>query len=1245
MRRALLAALLVALFLAMASATMAQNITGTITGTVKDQAGAVVPAATVTVTNSGTGYSRTAATSSSGTYDFPLLPLGEYRLTVTKEGFKTNSQTGIVLHVGATAVVDAILEIGSVTQRVTVEAAPITVNTTNGTVGQLIQGAQVRQLPLEGRNFTELLTLVPGVVPKDNFNFVDKGLLGGADFSVGGGTETGNYWSIDGAPDLDTGSDRTILSYPSIGSIAEFRILTNSYGPQYAGGGGAQITIVTRSGTNKYHGDVFYDGRNSALVAEDPFLKGAGQPKQPLTRNDYGLSVGGPILPSLKNKAFFFWSEEWNKEGRGVVETALVPTAAELAGNFPAPGFANTDGNLNMSNCAVTQGNPITNDYPRDPANGDYIGNSGVPAGATTSTGIPVEQGISSSVEGLDTGGQLYMSLYPAANVTPTVSNPCPNPNWVTAPKTSLYWRQDNIRSDINLTKTTQLMVKFVNEPWNNPAPNDNFSLWGESGFPAVNSNWSQPSKMVAARLIQSFGASATNSFEFSYSGNRIFISQGGAGIPGNASLNSGAKLNSAIVNAIPYIFPLSGKAAGTNVTHPLFWGSQGYPALWNEAPWKNSLDIYDWKDDFDKVVGNHDLKVGFLFDHEGKNQQAGFQAGDFDESPQFWGPGEGNVLAGCQWGCYGTTGGGSTGNTVADFLLKGTMFGMSEFNGSPTIESRWNDLGAYVGDAWRISPRLTVDYGVRWQMYPAANNATNELANFQPSLFNPTFGNSACNGLLFPPGTNFSAANFVAANCSLSNGAAIGPNSALINGNNHLFSPRLGIAWDPTGTGTWAIRVGAGQFFWRPQLDPFNFHMLTNPPFEHSISGARTLDSAATLIGSSTSLGFPSYGIQTTGLVNNHWQWNLTVEHQLWRNTVLQASYVGSRGIHLFSPHDANAVPPANRYAYMNCANTNPGGATATCQANQRPISAYGNVSMEFVGYAQGSSYNALDIGLQGRFGKRGSMYMVSYTHSKLIDYNQVNGGSTDAMDPYNINLDRGLSGYDVPNRFVANAVYMLPELRRTNAFVRNTLGSWALTTIATFSNGPALTIGTGNVDISGIGATGQERPDRVSGVSCRGSGLQWLNPAAFTYVGHLLGTDGNSARGTCFGPGINNWDIGVHKDFKLTERVGMQFRLDMFNAFNHTQYTNVNTAFTPIIVCYGGPNFPTTTSGSCVNAGTTIPESTAGNAATAATEIVASGLDVNGNAAQTAISSGFGRIQSARPAREIQYTLQITF
>jgi len=1137
------------LLLAVPFAAHAQVTTAAIRGAVTDEQNAAVAGAEVTVTNAGTGFSRTSVSGTGGEYNFPDLPLGSYSIHVTHAGFKGETQTGIVLHVNDSLVVNIKLKVGAVTESVSVEASPIAVETTNGELTGLVQGQQVRELPLNGRNFMELVTLMPGVAPGDGFSSQDKGIKGGSDVSISGSPANGNLFLVDGGNNNDTGSNRTILVYPSVDSIEEFKIERNSYGAEFGLSAGGQVSIVTKSGSNDFHGSVYYFGRNDKLNAYDTILKGNSAPgvvpaKNKLRRNDFGYTVGGP---AKKNKIFFFWSQEWNRSIEGNVRTAHVPTLAERAGNFsdlanctgagfPAGGLSDPD---------PTNPNPFTAD-PSTPGIIDVI-----PAAR------------------ISPASQVLMKQYPA----PTNPNACTFNNWTKSLNVPTFWREESARGDINLTKTLTLMMKYTNDSWQIGPPSAGFG-WGNNPLGVVDEGWNQPGRIVSGKLSKTFGASAVNDFQFSYSANRITIT------PSNAALVK--QLN----DAIPTFFPLSGKKFGDQGPSVWYsgWGNAHLPSVWTIAPWNNAQDLYTFQDDFSIVKGRHTLKFGGIASRNSKNEQA--------PNTEFGAINGGTIgYMGCQKstqpGCavLGTkVQGFKTGYDVADNILLNMAVPWSETASIFVNDIRWRNYEFYADDNWRVNSRFTVEFGLRWSMLPNPYFADDRYTTFNPSAFNPALGNAPCNGLLYSPN--------IANPCPAGTGGVAGPNRSLWNNNWHTIAPRLGIAWDPTGQGKWAIRGGAGQFFNRDRLHALQIGG-SNPPFIQNFTdltgNGRFLDNTnqTPACGTNcfgTGLGLPSAGNETSNQVPNSWQWNLAVQRELWKDTRLEVGYVGNRTIDWLSKVDANPVPIADRLAYAQ--------SNATLGAD-RPFNALvGNNSINYWTRHGSSNYHALQTLFNTRF-QRNSVFQVAYTWSKLIsDSPFVDSPTNLLVDAFNLRASRGLDPLNRSHIFAANLVYNLPTLQNWNSIARTALGSWEASTILNFAEGPSMGPVLGTVpnvaDPSGVGnggAKNNEMPLRVAGQSCRGNlnnGFQWLNPNAFTLTGFQLGTTKANVVGACTGPPTSTVDFSVLKNFRVTERIKAQFRLEFFNLFNHPQYSAGSVAafansLTPTLNfnSNGGPEF----------------------------------------------------------------------
>jgi hypothetical protein len=343
------------LALSLVPRVFAQNVTGSVRGTVTDEQGAAIAGANVTITNADTGYSRSDKSDKDGAYAFQSLPIGHYTLSVTAEGFKAFQLRDIVLHVNDSLTLDAQLKVGAKTETIEVVATTSQVELANAELSGTVAGAQITQLPLNGRSFAQLVTMVPGVEVDGGFSYDKKGVNGGGDLSIGGGPSNANLWLVDGANNLDVGSNRTLLIYPSIDSIEEFKIERNSYSAQFGGAGGGVITIATKAGTNDFHGSAYYFGRNDLLDSKDTVLKffNPKAKKDSIRRNDFGGSIGGPVK---KDKIFFFVSEEWNRLIQGRVRSAHVPTPLQRTGDFSDSALDTTFSTASTTGCLLNGG-------------------------------------------------------------------------------------------------------------------------------------------------------------------------------------------------------------------------------------------------------------------------------------------------------------------------------------------------------------------------------------------------------------------------------------------------------------------------------------------------------------------------------------------------------------------------------------------------------------------------------------------------------------------------------------------------------------------------------------------------------------------------------------------------------------------------------------------------------------------------------------------------------------------------
>ncbi len=1151
------------LFLLPAELLAQTGTSGQLSGNVTDSAGAAVPGATVTVTSVATGAKRTAQTTGDGNYSIVNLDIGVYKLAVSGSGFKSTTVSNVTVNVSNTTRQDVTLQPGGITEMVNIEADAVQVETQTGTVGEIVTGDQVRELPLNGRSFTQLTQLQPGVSAANNFDSKQKGLFGGVDFSVNGNSGQANLFLTDGANNNDTGSNRTILLFPSIEAIAEFKSLRNSYGPEYGQAAGAVISISTRGGSNKLHGSAYYFGRNDKLNATEFFANRNGSGKTKLRRSDFGFSLGGPIV---KDRLFFFYSQEWNKEIRGQSRFGRVPTAAERTGDLRAVGGCSTG--------------TIGGGRPGDPTN---------PLTVTPNV-IPTSQ--------LSPAGLALLAIYPTANRTPPAGS-CNN--WSTNVNSPINFREENIRIDYTVSDKNKIFGRYTQDTWDNKSPNLNGSLWGDDAFPTIEASWAQPSKQAAVKLTTQLSATAINDVQFSYSANRIIVTEG-----------AGGDLNRAINTAIPGFFPNSVKVNGLNRPHPVFWGgiapfnAGGDPNLWTQSPFKNSLDIYSVRDDASMVKGNHVLKMGFLFDTAAKNEDSGPN----NEAVQFWGA------------CCGN----NSGNQFADILTRGSLFGFGETNTQAVGQNRYKNLEFYFGDTWKVKPNFTLELGARYSLLYEPTDARNKISGFSPALYNAARpASDPCNGLVVPKGTN------PCAGIAGASTPAQFSNRSLRENNYKNLAPRLGAAWDVFSDGKTAIRGGFGLFYLRERTSPYFAALTGNSPFANTIGGQRTLgndgpDGRPIFTGlSAASAGSPRFGLSPEAATPYSMQFNISGSRQLWQDTVLEVGYVGNRSRKQLTHNDVNQVRESNRKAAAFAGDANAVNAL-------RPFSNYGSI-YQFERNGRGN-YDSMQVLFRTKFTKN-SQLQAAYTYSRsLADFglNDSSGSQSDfaVLDRGRRSLDFAESDINRPHIFVANLIYNLPAFKDRNAFVRNVVGGWEVASIVQISSGTSLTprlfaTGINNLQagLGGFGtAVANQRPLRVASEPCTISGTKgsFLNPRAWTLVGYKIG-ESNVQRTTCSGPPSQNVDLSFYKNFSpswltgsaLGEGARIQFRFEMFNAFNTAQFR--------------GDSLQQTFYNGSVTCG------------------VAACSPTNNTITAAGVAGDFGVAGRSRGGREIQYALKLYF
>ena len=1144
LRKLGITAMLVLMSVGLFASVSAQTATvGNLSGTVRDPTGAAVPKADVEIKEENTGATRVAHANDDGNYVFTSLAAGTYTVSTAPPGFKRTVANGVEVHVGENRVLNLDVQIGQVTETVTVSSDAAPVETRSGDVSSLISEKQITELPLNGRNYSQLALMVPGVSPVTQagaggaFAARGTGLDGGVDMSVNGNGSNQNLWTVDGVNNMDVGSNRTLLVFPSIDSIAEFRVMRNSFSAEYGQAQGAVVNLITKGGTNDFHGAAFEFLRSDKLNASPFFLNLVGNnpdgtpksPKGKLKYNNFGGNFSGPII---KNKLFFFWSEEWRFEDRGVTIQGNVPTTAEKNGDFSAPRSQLT-GTLPHRPGLVCDPNNDLNYGPNPVDPGCYPGNK-----------IPTAQ--------LSPAGLALLKIYS----DPTRSGG--GLNFAQAALQPIRTRQDNIRGDWTVTDRMSIMARYIHEKWTH---GQDTQQWGDVPFPTLADDWNQPSRSFSVKLTNTLSSTAVNDFQFSRAGNDIFI---------QTSAQSTALVDE-ISSKFPTVFPHDANVPS------VMWGPGGYDNIWHQAPWTNHEDLWSWKDDFSKVVGNHELKFGALYSHNIKNEQAGGAAGG--NTPAF--------ITGCN---------AKTGNCIADLLDRTlTLTNYVEIDHTAQALGRWRDTEFYANDTWKMKPNVTLTLGLRYSQFPAAHVDNDQMSNFIPQFYD---GVSYTSALITPATAD----------------AHDLPRS-LVRPYNGGFQPRVGIAWDVFGDGKTALRAGFGRYMSRTNVIEDVNRMVGNPPWVKSVDSGwsnptdtlATCPTCRTMDAIGPNLKNQVVGVSQTGQFAavdidfrppESFQWNLTVSREVMKNTVLELSYIGNHGLHIWRRNvNWNDVPANVPCKGSQCDPTLPNDArfqiatqvrrgvnTDALVAANRRIPTLGPITMSQS--TGNSSYNGLQVWLNRRFADRLS-YQVSYTWSHTISDIPITSFTNSTTDPFNYALDKGDADLDRRHSLVANMVYQLPLFNQWGTVAKHVLGDWQINAIYSYFGSTPVDILSG-ANTYGTAGNVNPRPNLVTGVPIYINGpdkTRWLNPAAFSLPG--VGQIGSLGKGSIRGKPISNVDFSVVKNWRFRERYGFQFRAEMFNAFNHTNFTgfNNNLQFDAVQVLSSGapnPNFGRATNAS---------------------------------------------------------------
>lgn len=1144
--------LLTAVFLSAVASAVAQQ--SKIVGTVTDPSGAVVPEAKVTVANPDHGFVEHLETDSAGAYIAPDLPIGTYVVTVEARGFKKLVRSGIVVQVGSRARVDLTLAVGSEEQTVEVRGSAAHVQTQTAQISDVITNEQISNLQLNGRDFASLMLLVPGAAPDNSLDLSNPQSSGDVTVSVNGARRRMNNYTINGMMDVDLGGQSGPETTPSLDSISEFRVTTSTYDARYSMTSGAQVAVVTKSGTKEFHGDAYDYFRNTDLEANPWFVNqqiappGGNAPKAPLHWNDFGYTLGGPFyIPGLyntdKNKTFFFWSNEFHRYREPQVINTLVPTALERKGDF--------------SEC--------------DASSSNY--NPVVASGCT----LPV-----STIDGVTYDTVQAMPEYDPQNFTDATDLlnsfvPLPNSgfdHYVHSAPFNTNWDQEQIRVDQNFSDKTTMFISYQREGFSVLYPTGNGG--GDTYDTLLDQNPGNNTH-VNVHLTHIFSPTMVNSTDAGvlYSWSNEYEQVGPASIAGSFNRPSGFVMN--------HLFSAND---GNAFLPAVEVDNNGVPFNFvmdtGPTPLERGTQQASFSDNLGWVHDTHSFNFGFYFLKYQKNEPLETAAIT-----------NGYLLFG---------GGGTltTGNPLADLQLGNiqqyTEAEVQNFKVSPPgvvggygrLYERATDFEPYVEDDWRVNHKLTLNLGLRYSYYIPQHDTQNPTIDntFIPSEYNPALQAQLDSNDNLIPGSGFNYTGYGngLVNCG-KNGVPLG----CTNLSEANFGPRFGFAYDPSGNGKTVIRGGYGWY-----------HSWT------SESGAEGMGGNAPSALSPSGFNLPGYNSIVPGALPPYsaflfiplhqkfpdmQQWSLGFQHMFEQNNLLTLTYVGSAGHHLTQIYNFNRVPLNGGTQFAPGLAGAPGcDAVGNCDVQTVLINQYappdyfvpyrGFTTMGYNPLGANSNYNALEAEFRHTFGHN-LMFQAAYTWSHALDNTSGDGTESGTGDP---NLERwyGDSRFNRAQMLVMNYVYHLPFFAHAdNALVHQALGGWVLSGITTFYSGiPISTFGACGINgfSNGVGegvqcnTVGALKPDpHVFDDPQFGPMEMWFDPNVMTQptlaqlsANNEPGMFGYLGRNALTGPGRANWDFSLLKNFSLpwygSEHSTLQFRLEAFNAFNHPEWSGIN-------------------------------------------------------------------------------------